>query len=229
MCGRYSNSRENAELMAALGIAMPAPPCQYNVAPTQWAPVITATKPDKIQLFRWGLIPSWAKDEAIGLKMINARSETLIEKPVFRTAVKRRRCLVLADGFYEWKRNGGKAQPFRLTLKSGSPFAFAGLWDHWQRPDGAELWSYTIITTEPNELAAQIHNRMPVILGKDESLRWLEGTPEESRHLECLKAIPASAMKSYPVHPMVNRAGLEDPSCVEEFREKPKPEQLSLL
>jgi putative SOS response-associated peptidase YedK len=218
------------ELLAALRIQMPRPPRQFNVAPTQWAPVITASEPDQIQLFRWGMIPSWAKDESIGTNMINARSETILEKPVYRSALQRRRCLVLADGFYEWKRAGKKAQPFRLTLSDSAPFAFAGLWDHWQRPDGTEMWSYTIITTTPNAIAAEIHNRMPVILDRPSALRWLDAEQTSENLSEILKPFPAEKMRAYLVNPIVNRAGVEDPACIEEYREAPPAQQqLSLF
>ena len=137
---------------------------RYDAAPTQSLPVILDEDPHHIAMLRWGLIPSWAKSPDVGYKMINARAETLAEKPSFRSAFKSRRCLVLADGFYEWPKTGAEKTPLRITLASGLPFAFAGLWDCWQSPADESVRTFTIITTTPNELMSRFHHRMPVIL-----------------------------------------------------------------
>ncbi len=171
MCGRFTLTTSPEQLRAAFyGLSVPdqVQP-RYNIAPTQ--PVAVVANDDKFQMdfFIWGLIPSWAKDPAIGSRMINARAETLAEKPSFRAAFRRRRCLVLADGFYEWRQEPGQRSktPMYIKLKSGEPFAFAGLWENWNSPDGSNVLSCTIITTEPNSLMQSIHNRMPVILSKE--------------------------------------------------------------
>ena len=167
--------------------------------------------------FVWGLIPSWAKDPKIGNRLINARSETLGEKPSFRTAYKRRRCLILADGFYEWQKQPGQTAkaPHYIVLKSGYPFAFAGLWEQWFSPDGSEIKSATIITTEPNELIAQLHNRMPVILPTQAYDRWLDcfdRSPAELRDL--LVPYPPEEMTFYPVSTQVNNPSNDLPELV---------------
>ncbi|HSU66406.1 MAG TPA: SOS response-associated peptidase, partial [Tepidisphaeraceae bacterium] len=163
MCGRYTLFRLEQLLKNFPWLAIPpgiGP--RYNIAPTQPVLAVANDRPDRLDLFHWGLIPSWAKDPAIGNRMINARGETLAEKPAFRTALQRRRCLIPADGFYEWRRDadGGKT-PMYLRMKSGDPFMFAGLWESWHDPGRSELRSCTIITTTPNSLVESIHDRMP--------------------------------------------------------------------
>lgn len=181
----------------------------YNVAPTQQIPVIANHDGKRVlETMRWGLIPSWAKDIKIGNKMINARSETITEKPSFRAAYKKRRCVILADGFYEWKREGKSKTPMRITMHDEGIFAMAGLWDSWkdkQDPDADWLTSCTIITAGPNELMEPIHNRMPVILSDEARAMWLDHTSEEVSHLtELLKPFPAASMKAYQVSDRVN-------------------------
>src|SRR5439155_13144753 len=153
---------------------MPEP--RYNIAPSQPIAVVANSGNNQIEFFRWGLVPSWAKDPSIGNRMINARCETLAEKPMFRAALKRRRCLIPASGFYEWKKNpdGKTKTPMYIRMKSGKPFAFAGLWDRWKSPDGSELLSCTIVTGKPNEMVADIHDRMPVILTGDACEKWVD-------------------------------------------------------
>ena len=169
----------------------------------------------KLELFQWGLIPSWAKDPKIGNKMINARAETLAEKPSFRSALKRRRCLVVADGFYEWKKTGAAKTPMFIQLKDGRPFAFAGLWEVWQPPDGSLIKTCTIITTEPNALMADIHNRMPAILSPEAYDLWL--TPGElsaDAVLPLLKPYDPTQMKATPVSARVNSPAVDAPELV---------------
>ena len=176
MCGRYTYfPGEFSDLRVAwnvdeiFGLTL-----RYNIAPTQEAPVIVQAEGKRIiELFRWGLIPWWANDPAVGNEMINARAETLTEKPAFRGLLGNRRCLVLADGFYEWRKEGKSKVPMRFKLKSGEPFAFAGLWDSWKQPDGSSLRTYTIVTTESNDVVRPIHNRMPAMLSGDDALKWL--------------------------------------------------------
>jgi putative SOS response-associated peptidase YedK len=165
---------------------------------------------------RWGLIPFWAKDEAIGNRMINARCETLGEKPAFRTAFTKRRCLVLADGFYEWARDGSSKQPVRITMADREPFAFAGLWDRWTRPDATEVRSFTIVTTEPNALLTAVHNRMPVILNERDWDQWLDPKvmrPDDLRPL--LRPFASEPMAFYPVDRLVNSPANDRPTCLD--------------
>jgi len=189
---------------------------RYNIAPTQDAPVVVREEEIVLKLMRWGLIPPWAQDESIGNRMINARAETLAQKPSFRQPFERRRCLVLADGFYEWKKTGGAKIPYRFVVKGDEPFAFAGLWERWRKPDDTELHSFVIITTEPNELAREIHDRMPVILAAEHYDRWLDPDFHDTERLqESLRPFPASAMACYPVSPKVNNPRFDEPQCIE--------------
>jgi putative SOS response-associated peptidase YedK len=191
---------------------------RYNIAPSQKILGFTQTENERsVCLFHWGLIPSWSKEPT---GFINARAETLQEKPSFRDSFRDRRCLILADGFYEWgKRNGKAKQPYYIQMKDEMPFAFAGIWDQW-RGDGEVITSCAIITTTPNELVAPIHNRMPVILQPDKYHAWLSRSePEQLRAL--LVPTPASEMKSFPVGSAVNRPQLDDASLVEPTEELP--------
>src|SRR5664279_313889 len=148
---------------------------RYNIAPTQYVPVITNEQPKTLSLYRWGLIPSWAKEEAIGNKMINARADGIAEKPSFRSAFKRRRCLVPASGFYEWRKGDGKTKtPMYIHLKDQDLFAMAGLWEVWHNSNGDEIRTFTIITTDANDFMMPVHNRMPVILHKRDYEQWLD-------------------------------------------------------
>ena len=220
MCGRFTLTVDPTQLIEQFGLAGPPPAAlgpRYNVAPTQPVAVIANTDgPRHLELFQWGLIPSWAKDAKIGNSLINARAETLAEKPAFRTALKRRRCLVLADGFYEWQKLGSRKQPQYIQLKDGRPFAFAGLWESWRpAPDAPPLHTCTIITTEPNSLMAEIHNRMPVILSPADYAAWL--TPGELPAVEALALLhsyPAEAMQARPVSTAVNSPARDEPACI---------------
>jgi len=188
---------------------------RYNIAPSQ--PVLTLINEGepRVELLRWGLIPSWAKDPAIGDRMINARAETVAEKPSFRRALQKRRCLVFADGFYEWRKEGKKKVPLFITLKSRAPFAFAGLWETWRSPDDKTIRSCTIITTTPNTLMESIHNRMPVILPREAEQRWLDRTIEDPQTLlPLLTSYPDQAMQAYVVSSLVNSPRNDTPACV---------------
>jgi putative SOS response-associated peptidase YedK len=178
MCGRYSITVSPDQLAAHWNAELPEAPIisRQNAAPSETLPTLLNDGANRIQMLRWGLIPRWAEDESIGNKLINARAETVAEKPSFRDAFKKRRCLVLADAFYEWQKIDAKRkQPMRIALKSGEPFAFAGLWETWRDPEGQMLRTFTIITTTPNDLSAPIHDRMPVILTREGEARWLDG------------------------------------------------------
>jgi putative SOS response-associated peptidase YedK len=208
MCGRFTLTVDPADLQDAFGLSEPAPAGltpRYNIAPTQPVAVVPNLAPRKLEMFKWGLIPSWAKDPKIGNALINARSETVAEKPAFRAAFKRRRCLIPADGFYEWKRAGKTKTPLYIQLKGGEPFALAGLWEIWTAPDGSAVNTCTIITTEPNALMKDIHDRMPVILPPSEYDAWL--TPGElpaEKAVALLKPFAASKMKARAVSSLVN-------------------------
>ncbi len=165
-----------------------------NISPGEVVPVVTDPAARNVELFKWGLIPGWAKDSKIGYKMFNARAETITEKPSFRVPFARRRCLIPADGFYEWRVDeGNRKYPYLFTLKDRKPFTFAGLWDIWRDSEGKEVKSCTIITTEPNSLLAEYHNRMPVILTDNERWQWLEQKPAAAL-LQMLKPISEELM-----------------------------------
>ncbi len=189
---------------------------RFNAAPTQVMPVVVRNSPNRLRAMRWGLIPFWAKDPSIGNRMINARAETLAEKPAFRRPLKSQRCLVPANGFYEWRREGSRKQPYFARLRDGGLFGFAGLWDTWRDPNGELVYSYTIITTEANAVMAPIHDRMPAILLPDDEATWLDPTVEASELLlSLLRPYPAEQMLVYPVSTAVNRPTVDDPSLVE--------------
>ena len=218
MCGRFSLWLELTDLVKAFpGFVFPDEVTpRYNIAPTQSVAVVTNNPDRKVEYFRWGLVPSWAKDPAIGNRMINARSETVTEKPSFRAAFRRRRCLILADGFYEWKKVAGEKRktPMYIRMASGQPFAFAGLWEFWQ-PDTTPLLSCTILTTQPNSLLASIHNRMPVILPEEKYEFWLSAEETEKRALlDCLKPYPDDKMVAYAVSSLVNNPRNDAPECI---------------
>jgi putative SOS response-associated peptidase YedK len=181
---------------------------RYNIAPSQPVAVVPNDGQMRLDYYVWGLIPSWSKDPSIGSRLINARGETLAEKPSFRSAFRRRRCLILADGFFEWKQIPGSKikTPMYIHLKSGQPFAFAGLWESWNSPDGSNVLSCTIITTTPNALMEPIHNRMPVILPASAYTRWLEPGEQDPTTLQALiQPYSPEAMSAYPVSTLVNR------------------------
>lgn len=204
MCGRFSIFTPAETLKGRFNVLrtaefMPT----YNAAPTQSLPVIMNNEPMTIDLCRWGLIPSWAKEQKIGNKMINARAETLLKKPSFRDSFKRRRCLVLTDGFYEWEKTSNQKIPYRISMRDHDPFAFAGIWDVWRTPEGKTLRSFSIITTEPNELMRPLHNRMPVILTKENERRWLQDIDTQEAQT-MLEPYPFDDLEAYPISTLVN-------------------------
>jgi putative SOS response-associated peptidase YedK len=220
MCGRFTLFVPGEAVAQAFRLPeVPRLAPRYNIAPTQpVAAVRISPRSGQRELthFTWGLIPRWAKDPTIGSRMINARSETAAEKPSFRAAFKYRRCLVPADGFYEWQRVNGGKQPVRIQMADGGLFAIAGLWESWSSPEGSEIESCTLLTTDPNELLAQVHNRMPVILSPDDYDLWLDpGVQQPAEVQDLLRPFPAPAMSYYPVSTHVNNPRNEDPRCIE--------------
>jgi putative SOS response-associated peptidase YedK len=212
MCGRFTLRTpigilvEHFMLEAGADLQLPL---RYNVAPTQDIPVVRQTDDGReLTVMRWGLLPSWTKDPKKSPLLINARSETVAEKPAFRSAFKSRRCLIPADGFFEWKEVGGKKQPYYFRVDGGQPFAFAGLWEKWQA-----IESCVIITTAANEMAAEFHDRMPVILSPNDYPAWLDPNAKDPAKL--LTSFPASEMSAVAVNPIVNNARNEVPECVE--------------
>jgi len=219
MCGRYTDLLTCAQIVDLYEITSGeiAPNdfrTNYNVAPTQRAPIVRrGEKGREAVLLRWGRIPAWAKDKSIGYKLINARAEGIATKAAFRSALKARRCLVVASGFYEWQKTASSKQPYWIGFADRRSFAFAGLWESWTDPaSGERIDSYTLITTEPNALCAPIHNRMPVILDPADYDRWLsaEAPPED-----LLGPFPAEEMAAYPVSTWVNRPANNDARCIE--------------
>jgi putative SOS response-associated peptidase YedK len=208
MCGRFTLTHDINAIAQAFNV--PVPPslqtgARYNIAPTQNIVTVMNDGSTHLDLLRWGLIPSWAKEESIGSKMINARAETLAEKPSFKRLLRSRRCLVVADGFYEWKKEPGGKTPMYITLQDGDLFAFAGLWDTWKNADEEQIRTCTIITTGPNELMAPIHNRMPAILTPEARDAWLDSTLHDEHALvPLLSSYSADAMKARPVSRLVN-------------------------
>ncbi len=217
MCGRYSLIADIGALQerfAFNGSELTHAP-RYNIAPTQMALTVTNGSGRRGSYMRWGLIPSWAKSASVGSRMINARAETIAERPSFRTAFQRRRCLVLADGFYEWQRKGSSKRPMRIVMASRGPFAFAGLWDAWRNPNGEVVRSCTIITTGANDLLSPIHDRMPVILPREMESLWLDEDTEDLAALaKMLIPYSAVAMQAYEVSSSVNSPRNNDASLI---------------
>ncbi|MEM6346814.1 MAG: SOS response-associated peptidase [Bacteroidota bacterium] len=222
MCGRYTLTKVPEESVVVYPetekVALIP---RFNVAPTQLMPVIPMTDPKRIHFYRWGLIPNWAKDKKIGYKMINARSETLLQKAAFKTPFRQTRCLVPADGFYEWKQTLSGKQPYRITLQDEALFYFAGLYDVWRSPQGENISTYSVITTEPNELVLPIHDRMPVILDAAAAERWLSPQEQAEDLQEILRPYPAEEMKAYPVSPEVGSVRNESERLIRPYEPPP--------
>jgi putative SOS response-associated peptidase YedK len=219
MCGRYRLSRRKQVIEEYFGSApwdddwSP----RYNIAPTQPVPVIRQNpkKPVReLSLMRWGLIPSWAKDSSAAAKMINARSETAVTKPAFRDPIRLRRCLIPADGFFEWKRTAKSKQPYCFEVNNGELFAFAGVWDRWKDPSGGWIKTFSILTITPNAVTSAVHDRMPVILDPESYDLWLDpGMQNVAAISELLKPYHTSRMRSYPVSTRVNYVANDDEEC----------------
>ncbi len=217
MCGRYTLRTPLETLVERFEIdEYPSSiSASYNIAPTQGvAAVIAEDGKRKLEMLHWGLIPSWADDPSVGNRMINARAETVSTKPSFRKAFKNHRCLLLADGFYEWQKVKDGKQPYYIRMEDGSAFAFAGLWESWH--NGTEIRSATIITTDANDVVAPIHNRMPVIVHPEDYELWLDPDFDEKEPLTTLlKPYPAGLMEAYPVSRRVNSPSNNEPSIIE--------------
>jgi putative SOS response-associated peptidase YedK len=187
----------------------------YNISPGTDVLAVVRNGESRLSLFRWGLIPSWAREAAIGNKLINARAETLAEKPAFKDAFRKRRCLMVVDGFYEWHREKGRSIPFFISLKSGQPFGLAGLYETWNDPDGGDIETCTVITTEANEIVAPIHSRMPAIIPVQNRDLWLDpGTRDMAALGQMLKPYDPGEMDAYRVSPYVNYASNDSPECI---------------
>ena len=219
MCGRFALATDNETIAQQFELPLPegmalAP--RYNIAPTQPVTAVRLNRAHQREIthFQWGLIPSWSKDPKIGSRMINARSETVADKPSFRAAFKRRRCIIPATGFYEWQKLNGGKQPTYIHPAEENLFALAGLWEVWHSADGSEIESCTILTTRPNELMEPIHNRMPVILEREDYDVWLEPGDQPEQGLHLLRPFPSHKMATYPVSTFVNNPRNEGHQCV---------------
>jgi putative SOS response-associated peptidase YedK len=233
MCGRFTlhhTTQEVAERFAVQQVLFPLE-ARYNIAPAQAVPVVansTLAGARWLEAMKWGLVPFWSKDPEIGNRLINARAETLAEKPAYKQALKRRRCIIPSDGFYEWKAESGGRVPHHIRRRDGELFGFAGLWEEWESPDGSPLRTCTIITVAPNELMAPIHNRMPAILRAEDEAAWLDPELKNTDAIVVmLRAYPAEEMEAYPVSRHVNAPQNDDPACLQ--RDEPKREQGSLF
>ena len=220
MCGRFILTSPGKDMQDQFELQHePELTPRYNIAPTQMVLVVRfdqETTVKQFEMLKWGLVPFWAKDASIGPRLINARCETLGQKPAYRAAFKSRRCLIPTNGFYEWMKEKEKKQPYLIRLADESLFALAGLWEHWKGPDGAIIESCTVITTEANDLLRPIHDRMPVIIPKNDYDSWLN--PEmlgQETFQSLLQPYPSHEMVFFPVNPKVNKATYENPDCIE--------------
>jgi len=219
MCGRYRLSRRKEILDQYFETQSGDEQWQprYNIAPTQLVPIVRQnerTSPRELCVVKWGLVPSWATDPSVGPSMINARSETAATKPAFRDALRLRRCLISADGFYEWKRSGKVKQPYCFEVNCGELFAFAGIWDCWRYRNGTAVETCSILTTTANSVTRIVHDRMPVILNPDSYDLWLDpGMKDVSAVSELLRPYDARLMRCYPVSSRINSAGNDDEEC----------------
>jgi putative SOS response-associated peptidase YedK len=216
MCGRFSFSPLAKIIEERFDVKVDSTRYKprYNSAPSQDLAVISNLNPGELSFYRWGLIPSWAKDKSIGNKLINARAETILEKPSFKNSLKHKRCLVLSDGFYEWKSIAKKEKiPSRITLQNNRLFAMAGIWDSWKDETGAMINSFAIITTTPNKLMENIHNRMPVILEQKDEKQWLNEN-DTTVLFSLLKPYPELEMTAYPVSKLVNSPSNDSPDVM---------------
>lgn len=224
MCGRFTLTAKPTTLATLFDLDdVPEIAPRFNIAPTQpVAAVRLAPRAQKREFtyLTWGLIPSWAKDIRMGSRLINARAETVAEKPSYRAAFKRRRCLIPADGFYEWQKLEDRKQPYYIAMRDRNPFAIAGLWEHWEGGDGSVIQSCTLLTTEPNELVAPLHNRMPVILHPADYEEWLHPGADPGQLMHLLRPYPAAEMVAYPVSAFVNSPANDGPDCIQPLAEQ---------
>jgi len=229
MCGRFTRQSPTDVLVKDFAIEKVTVDMNpsYNVSPGQDIAVVVGHSLRELVSRRWGLIPHWAKDPSIGYKMINARSETVGEKPSFKLCYRERRCLVLADGFYEWKKEGKVKCPYYIRTASGRSFAMAGIWDSWDSPAGTRLFTCSILTTEANSRLSSIHNRMPVILSREDEQKWLGTGSDELGFLESLmRPYEEEELDIYMVSDRVNSTKHDDPSCVKAQETETEPEEL---
>jgi putative SOS response-associated peptidase YedK len=217
MCGRYGLTVDTAKLQERFETSNTLPDLEprFNIAPTQALPVIVRNSPNSMALMQWGLIPSWSKEPQVSYSTINARAENLLKSSVYKKPFQRQRCLVPASGFYEWQQTSAGKQPYYLHLQDTDVFAFAGLYDIWRDKHGHELYSYTIITTKPNDLVAPIHNRMPAILRRDAENVWLDPDADQDQLLSLLTPYPADEMSAYRVSTWVNSPSNDAPQALE--------------
>lgn len=218
MCGRFTSFLTPEIIAATFDVQTPpAVEPRYNIAPTQQAAVVRCHEDgrNRLDLLKWGLVPSWAKDPGIGSHMINARSETVQEKPAFRNAIKYHRCIVPASGFYEWKLEEKRKQPYYVHAADGAPLGLAGLWERWNGPEGDLLESFCILTTSANKLMETIHDRMPVILAPDTYALWLRRNMHDPQQLAQLcQPYPPKLLKAYKVSEMINSPRIDTPDCI---------------
>lgn len=219
MCGRYTLSSKGDEVALLFDLQeIPQLPLRYNIAPTQETAVVRVERPGaprRLDLLRWGLIPYWAKEASIGNRMINARAESVAEKPAYRWSFRKKRCLIPADGFYEWKKMGKAKQPYLIRRKDARPFAFAGLWDRWQDPERGPLDTFTILTTDANDLIRPLHDRMPVILDPRDFDLWLDPALDVRERLQPLLApFDPEQMETFPVSRAVNSPANDVADCI---------------
>ena len=223
MCGRYVRKSDKQKIAEAFRVAVDGIPdfaFSFNAAPQSFQPIVrlNAEGQREIAILRWGLVPFWSKDAKMSASTINAKAETITTSPAFREAFKHRRCLVPADAFYEWQKLDAKnKQPYAIALKSGEPYGFAGLWERWKQPDGDKLETFTVITTDPNEIVQPLHNRMPVILEPKDYARWLDCSDTAQLPVDLLKPYPSDLMRAWPVSKKVgnvrnDNSALLDPS-----------------
>jgi putative SOS response-associated peptidase YedK len=217
MCGRYSfsHSKEKIEKRFNLKIEQPWKP-RYNVAPAQVMPVITNNNPNEFSFFRWGFIPNWSANPTVGTNLINARSEGIFTKAPFKQAIRSQRCIIPADGFFEWKKEGKLKIPYRITLNSDEAFVFAGIWDSWEDPDTEDIINtFSIITTQANSLMKELHDRMPVILPKDLEKTWLDKSLSDTDINMLMRPYDTDEMNYYKVNKIVNSADYDIPECIQ--------------
>ena len=225
MCGRFTRKENFQQLAKLLGMLhLPDLPPHYNIAPSQFITCVRfnpESQDRELVDLKWGFVPSWAHDPSLGHKMINARAETVADKPSFRKAFQERRCIILADGFYEWKRVGQGKQPYYIHFTDNRPFAFAGLWERWEQGNTPSLDSCAILTTTPNILMESLHHRMPVILHPKDYVRWLDPTLHERQSFESiLQPFPSTEMEAYPVSTLVNNPRYESRACYQSIAEE---------
>jgi len=216
MCGRYALTSPPAVIAERFHLLWtPEVRPHYNIAPSHMIPAVRETGQGReLAFLKWGLIPAWAKEASIGMKLINARGETLADKPAFRSAYRQRRCLIPADAFYEWKAVAGRKQPYCIRLRDEGPFGMAGLWERWKDANGQTVESCTIVTVDANALIAELHDRMPLIVEPGDYDAWLTAASKELP-----VAVPAQEMRYYPVSPLVSNARNDVPACLEPIDE----------